>query len=255
MAPTAAPGRQAFMLGLMGTLIVISNVAAYATPIQFEYGGAIRSADPSTGVAPGTRFSGTFAYDPAARPSGGIMIEGLDQYIYGHSANVPGSIADGSGLTLQIGGRTILANPGGVQVAVSEIEYPGQWGYANASGDPASPFTSVGISNENVDGGPLRVALELRNPTRSVFGSLAPPTALNLADFPQAQLNVTELTNPGVKTLYTGTVDSLVEIPAPEPPWATVLCLTAIGWFARSARRQRRGVAPATHTQTGTPRF
>src|SRR5215472_17091433 len=103
MTPKAAPSRLDLELGLMATLIVISNVAAYATPIRFEYGGVISSADPSTGVAPGARFSGTFAYDPAVRPSGGIMIEGSDQYIYGHSANDPGSIANGFGLTLQIG--------------------------------------------------------------------------------------------------------------------------------------------------------
>jgi hypothetical protein len=255
MTPKAAPNRLALELGLMATLIVILNVAAHGEPIRYEYGGVITSADPSTGVAPGTRFSGRFTYDPAARPSDGIMIEGSNQYISGHSVNDPGSIADGSELTLQIGGRTVLANPGGVQVAVAEIEYPGQWGYRNASGDPANPYTRVSISNENVDGGPLQVAVGLMNPTRSVFGSLAPPTSLNLADFPQAQLNVTELTNPGVKTLYTGTVDSLVEIPAPEPAWATVLCLTAIGWFARSLRHQRRGVAASTDTQSATPQF
>jgi hypothetical protein len=244
MTRTAAPGRQTFLLGLLATLIGIPSGAASAALIQFDYGGVITSADLSTGVAPGTHFSGTFAYDPTTTRFFEMMIEGLNQYTYGHMPGDPSSIADGSGLTLQIGGRTVLANPGGVQVAVSEIEYPGQWGYANASGDPASPFTTVGISNANVDGGPLRVALDLKNPTRSVFGSLDPPTTLNLADFPQATLDVTELTNPGVKSLYTGTIDSLVEIPAPEPAWATLLCLGAIGWFARSSRRQRRGPAP-----------
>jgi hypothetical protein len=56
---------------------------------------------------------------------------------------------------------------------------------------------------------------------------------LNLANFPQAQLEVTELTNPGSKTLYAGTIESLVELPVPEPAYAILLCLAAIGWFAR----------------------
>jgi hypothetical protein len=240
MAPRAAPGRLVLNLGLMTALIVMGNVAADAAPIRYEYGGVITSADPSTGVAPGTRFSGTIAYDPLEKPPA-IMIEGSNQYLYGLSASFPGAIADGSGLTLQIGGRTVLADPGGVQVAVAEIEYPGQYGYRDAGDVPVAPYTSVGISNAGIRYDPLQVAVDLRNPDRAVFGSLAPPQALNLADFPQATLDVTELTKPGVKTLYTGTVDSLVGIPAPEPAWVTLVCLTTIGWFARSLRRPRRG--------------
>jgi hypothetical protein len=253
MAPRAVPGRLVPELGLMITWIMLPNVAADAAPIRYEYGGVLTSADPSTGVAPGTRFSGTIAYDPAAKPPA-MMIEGSNQYFYGLWANMPGAFADGSGLTLQIGGRTVLANPGGVQVGVAEIEYSGQYSYRDASGNPASPYTSVTISNENIGYDPLQVALGLRNPDRAVFGSLDPPKALNLADFPRATLDVTELTNPGVKTLYTGTVDSLVEIPAPEPAWVTLVCLTTIGWFARSLRSQRGGAA-ATHTRSATPRF
>ncbi|MFI5458959.1 MAG: hypothetical protein ACHRXM_26320 [Isosphaerales bacterium] len=235
MAPTSTPRRLAPCLGLMATVIAISDVAAHASPIQYQYGGVITAADPSTGVAPGTRFSGTFSYDPA-KLSGGFQIEGSFQAIYGRSANFPDSVADGSGLILQIGGQTVLANPGGVQVSVAEIEYPGQYGYRDTSGNLQNPHTSVSISNENVDGGPLLVALGLTNPTRSVFGSLTLPTTLNLADFSQAQLSVTLMTNPGSKTLYSGTIDSLVEIPVPEPAFATLLCLAAIVWFARTRR-------------------
>ena len=159
------------------------------------------------------RFSGTFSYDPTGTPSGGIGFEGFSQATYGHSLNYPGSVADGSGLTLQIGGQTILANPGGVSVALSEIDYTGQYGYRDASG-LQNPYTSVTISNENVDGGPLEVALGLTNPTLSLSNSFYP---LTLAEFPDAQLGVTLFTNPGSETLYTGTIDSLVEVAVPEP--------------------------------------
>jgi hypothetical protein len=234
MVLISAPRR----LGLIVSLIAFSDVATHAASIRFGYGGVITSADHSTGVLPGMRFSGTFTYDSAAKPSGELRIEGSNQYIYGRSENFPGSVADGSGLALQAGGQTVLANPGGVQVAVTEIENPGQYGYRDAGGNPAGPSTTVTISNENIDGGPLRVSLSLSNPTRSVFGSLAPPTALSLTDFSQAQLSVTELTNPGSKSLYTGTIDSLQEIPAPEPALTTLLCLAALGWFTRSHHRQ-----------------
>jgi hypothetical protein len=214
----------------MITWIMLPNAATDAAPIQFEYGGVITSADPSTGVAPGTRFSGTIAYDPAVKVPY-MVYEGFSEYLYGDAAHFSGAIADGSRLTLQIGARTVLANPGGVEVAVSEIEYPGQPGYG------ATPSTNVNISNGDIGGSPLRVVVDLMNPNRAVFGSLDPPKALNLPDFPRATLDVTDSTHPSVEPLYTGTIDSLVEIPAPEPACVTLVCLSAIGWFARSARR------------------
>jgi hypothetical protein len=123
MAPRAVPGRLVKKLGLMTALIVIENLEVSAAPIRYEYGGVITAADPSTGVAPGTRFSGTIAYDPAEQPPA-MMIEGMNEYFYGLGAHFSGAMADGSGLTLQIGGRTVLANPGGVQ-AVGDRPCPG----------------------------------------------------------------------------------------------------------------------------------
>src|SRR3954463_8251486 len=178
------------------SLLALFATSAAAVPIQYEYSGVISTADPSTGVAPGTRFTGTLAYDPG-KDVVWLGYEGHQQYYYGKIAGNPGSVADGSGLTLQIGGRTILADQGGVLVGVSESEYPGQWGYRDANGNPAGPYTQLSISDGDT------VSLNLSNPSRSVFGSLAPPSWLSLADFPQAQLNVTESTDPGQRTLYT----------------------------------------------------
>jgi hypothetical protein len=252
MAPAVVLPRRSRIVGLLVVLLTIMNPAAWATPILYEYGGVITSADPSTGIAPGTRFSGSFGYDPAKSPLPAVLIEGSSQWFFGHSSNFPRSIADGSGLTLQIGGRTVLANPGGVQVAVAEVAYPGQYGYLDAGGKPMHPHTIVTISNENVDGGSLQVAVGLTNSTRAVFGSLAPPASLKLSDFSQAKLNVTELTNPGSKSLYTGNIDTLQEIPVPEPAVATLLCLAAVGWFAGQHDRRIRGSA-ARHSGPADP--
>ena len=106
--------------------------------IRYDFGGVIASADPSTGVTPGTRFSGSFTFDPTDPTSPLITIEGSNQYLFGRSENVPNSVADGSGLTLQVGGKTVLADPGGVQVSVNELESPGQFGYQDANG-PCRP--------------------------------------------------------------------------------------------------------------------
>ncbi len=241
MTPLSRLGRLALHLGILAAASAIFDLAVQASPIQYQYGGVITQADPSTGIVPGTRFSGTFSYDPTGTLSGGIGFEGFSQATYGHSVNYPGSVADGSGLTLQIGGQTILANPGGVSVGLSEIDYPGQWGYRDANGNPVSPYTTVTISNLNVDGGPLQVALGLTNPARALGNSFYP---LTLAEFPDAQLGVTLLTNPGSETLYTGTIDSLVEMAVPEPFCATVLCLIAIGWFTRSRSCRRAESGP-----------
>jgi hypothetical protein len=238
MASTAASRRFITRLALMMTaavLVASVNAVSYAAPIDYGYSGVITSADPSTGAIPGAPFSGTITYDPA-KLTGGLAIEGSSQATFGRSVNDAGSVADGSNLTLQVGGQSILVNPGGVQISVAEIQYPGQYGYRDAGGNPANPYTTVVISNQNIDGGPIQAFLTLTNSTQSVFTSLATPDALSLANFPQAQLSVTEMTNSGSKTLYTGTIDSLVELPVPEPPLASIFGFIAIAWFARSRR-------------------
>lgn len=235
-----------------------NGTASHAAPIRYEYGGVITSADPSTDVATGTRFSGMFTYDPEHKPSGTSADDGFRAYYYGLSHVGVGSVPDGSGMTLQIGGRTVLANPGGVQVLVSEREYPGQAAYdsevpgqhvfGDAHGPPAGPYTRYSVSTENLGDPPL-VYLEMTNSTRSVFGSLAPPTALNLADFTQARLDVHELHYPGSKTLYTGTIDTLTVVP--EPAYTTLLCAAA-GWLAL-ARRRRAGREAGGEARDGRP--
>jgi hypothetical protein len=186
-------------------------------------------------VAPGTRFSGTFSYDPSEAPTSLITIEGSVQTIYGKGPGFPNGVPDSSGLSLQVGGQSVYSYQGGLQVSVAEID--GKYGYTDGHGNPAAPNMDVNISNGNVDNGPLTVALDLKNPSQAPLDSLHPPTYLSLADFPQAQLNVTELTNPGTTTLYTGTIDTLTAVP--EPTTAVLFGVAAVGWLAHARRRRR----------------
>ncbi len=230
-------GQRGFRTGLFAVLALTANAVGHAALMRYEYGGTITSADPSTGITPGSRFSGTFTYDPAGSPSA-MMIEGQTTSYYGLLSFPPGAKADGSGITLQIGDKSVVPDPGGVSVTVSEQQYAGQWGYRNADGTGTGPSTAVTIGNIGTKDGPF-LGLELANPTRSLVQSLAPPTSFNLADFPLAQMSVSGRNLGGPASVYTGTIDTLQEVPVPEPPWTTLLCLAAAGWLTRSARRIR----------------
>ncbi len=116
---------------------------------------------------------------------------------------------------------------------MSKIQFPGQFGYTDADGNPHGPSTSVGFSTERISGNPLRVWVGLTNTTQALFPSLAVPGVLNLANFPLAQLEVSELIAAGATILYAGTTESLREIPIQEPASAIRLCLAAMDWFAR----------------------
>jgi hypothetical protein len=210
-------------------LVAATSPTSRADVIKYDYSGVINSADPSSGVTPGTRFSGTFAYDPASKAF--LAIEGLNQYISGHSDSMPDSQPDASRLTLDVGSQHTYSHTGGVQVAVFNIATPGQYGYQ------LSPQTSIGISNANIDGGPLLVSLTLRNLDRSVLPSLNLPATLSLTDFPEAKLVVVgNAGSPQPKTLYEGTIDTLT-LQVPEPAWASLLGVAAAGWVARRRRR------------------
>jgi len=228
--------RRAFRTGLFAFLALSWNAAGQAALMRYEYGGTITSADPSTGITPGTRFSGTFTYDPDAKAPW-LGYEGHTQYSFGLSPSYPGSQADGSGITLQVGGKTVLSDQAGMSMSVTEQEYAGQWGYGSASGTGAGPSTAIVIGNLATNNGGDFLGLTLSNPSRYVDHSLAPPTSFNLSDFPVAQLSVDSPRLGGPTSVYNGTIDTLMEIPVPEPAWTTLLCLTAIGWIARSRRR------------------
>ena len=86
MAASRTTSRQSSPRRILGRFAVVASLVAagstaQAAPIRYEFGGRITTADPSTGVAPGTRFGGIFTYDPAAEPPV-LMIEGSNQYVF-----------------------------------------------------------------------------------------------------------------------------------------------------------------------------
>jgi hypothetical protein len=207
------------------------TAGANASPITYEFGGTITSAAPATGVAPGTRFSGSFTYDPAATPTGAISFEGSLQTLYGQVESSPGSVPDASGIRLQVGTTPVYDGRGGLQVAVSEID--GKYGYHDADGNPVPPHMVVDISNGNVDDHTLLVALTLNNPGRAPLDSLNPPTSLSLADFPLATITIDDRVDPGSVALFTGTVDTLNAVPEPSTA-LFFLAAAPLGWLLRA---------------------
>ncbi len=231
---TAARG---LALGLVFGLMNVMSPTLSGAVIEYQYSGTITWADPSTGIAAGSPFSGTFAYDTSiTQPA--ISIEGSNQYFSGSSGGAfPGGGANGSGLSLAVDGHSMYSTQAGLQVGVSEIEYAGQYGYQS------SPQTHVTVSNGNLSDPSLAVSLNFGNSTSAVLHSLAIPSAINLADFNQAQLTVDDNSAVG-KPLYTGTIDLLSPAPVPEPSFVSVLGVVAAGWVARKkGRRSDNAVA------------
>ena len=96
--------------------------------MTYEFSGVINSADPSTGAAAGTPFTGTFTYDAAEVPSlNGPIIEGSHQYTFGKLADntEPGLVPDASNFSVQVGGQSVFSFRGGITAGVSELEFPG----------------------------------------------------------------------------------------------------------------------------------
>lgn len=216
-------------LSRMAVMLTAALIApsAHAGPMTYEYTGVIDSGNAALGIAAGTPFSGAFTYDPSKSPID-YSYEGTTVYAYGKYLN-PASTADGSGLSLRVGGVAV-PNPGGVEVRVSEVEYPGQWGFG------PSPSTTVSLSTTDVVGGPLKAGLNLTNPTRSVFGSLAPPATLDLADFPLAHLLIFSTRDQSVTA--GGTIESLTVV-TPELS-SVILFGVAAACLAVKSRRGRR---------------
>jgi hypothetical protein len=210
------------LLGLIAGLAAAAP--AQAAPVAYEYGGVITSADPSSGVTTGTRFTGTFTYDPATDPMP-VMIEGNTSYYFGQPIN---GATDTSRLTLSVGGNPVF-DQGGIGMGVLDTV---NYHYT----DPFTPSTSVGLmANDSA----IRVSLGLTNPTRSVDPTLAIPTSLSLTDFPVAKFQVNSL-KPGALLLYSGTIDTLTPLNTPEP---STLALSALVGLGLAIRRQRRARA------------
>jgi hypothetical protein len=208
-----------------------------ASAITYEYGGVITSADPSSDIAPGTRFSGTFTYDLKDLAEG-VEIEGDRNYQFGRVPGFPSPAGAGvDGLTLSIGGQSIASLSSVLGVGLYE---PALGGYTLISGQPLHE-TFLSIDNGGGSpGDPITVQLSLSNLGSTVYPSLAMPATINLADFTSATLNVSS-DQPGGPS-FTGTIDTLLALPtpAPEPSTVVVLGLGLAAWLARSRSRTTR---------------
>lgn len=192
--------------------------AAEAAPVSFEYSGTITSADPSTGVAAGTPFSGTFTYDPAAQ-IGGVTFEGYYTNLFDRST------PDTSNLTLNVGGHT-FSNTNGLSIVEQYQPFP-----------VAPPtITSMTVQTSSPQ---LLTSLTLQGTSMLASnlddaGSLV--NVLPLSNFSQANLQVGDRASGRGETLLAGTITSLT--PVPEPSTLALPLLVGAGLTVRRWRRR-----------------
>lgn len=211
-------GRLVLVSAALATCILACHSAASrADPISYDFGGAITSADPSTGLAVGSRFDGTFTFDPSAP-------------VTVHLASTEGQVGYGmftnSEFTLSAGGQHLFNSTSlGMQVG-----YPTQIPSPEV---PLQEFTTVnilGMTNQ------LGLTLTLNNPSRVVFLPFPMPTSFSLSDFPQAQLTLVDRASGQGETLLNGTIDTLIPVLAPEPSSLALIVVMLAGLALRNAR-------------------
>jgi hypothetical protein len=213
--PRPDAGRCATLLAIL-LLLTATGSTAKAALIEHQFGGVITFANPSSGVSPGTRFSGTFSYDPDADPVT-LLVPGTKTYEFGNPT--PSSTSDTSKLTLSVGGIPLFD---GNRLSVGVID----------TRDPLAgffhglpPATTVGISTGNPQ---YAISLSLKNLSRSLNPGLELPTFLSLNDFPEANLEVIGISSDGRRNnLLAGRIDSLTTVP--EPSLISLLGLTTVG--------------------------
>ena len=210
------------MLGL--GLTSMSARPAVAAPITYMYGGTISSDDPTTAIAPGTRFEGTFTYDPATQPFK-LTTEGMAVYTFGIP---PSTVADTSNLTLRLGGQPLFSGQG-LSVTVSD-QSDATYGLPPGSSTHVPPSSQWNLLAHNDLVG---VSLNFVNPGQSLNPSLSLTHAYSLNDFPIAQLLVTGRANKTGVILYSGSIDMLAPVPVPEPTTLAMLAVTFAGLAVR----------------------
>jgi len=211
MSSIATSGRRALWSTALTTVIFISlDATAQAVPVRYEFGGSLVFADPSTAVGPGTRFTGSFVYDPAEGTISAAVFQ-QTEFLFGQT----------SSLSVQVAGQPVYSSQGNLGMGIATF-----W-----------PETILVLRQpDNQDG--ISPFLEFRNIGGHlvIFPSL-PPTSLSLSDFPYTGFFLSP--NPGGQTLYQGTIDTLIAVP--EPGMTTIILLLAAGCICRRSlcRSQR----------------
>ncbi len=237
------------LLALSAAWLVGAGAAnVHGSVIEYQFSGVITSSDPSSGVASGTPFSGTFSFDPSTN-SLGLGFEGFGQMLYGGaSSGVASPSSSNDAFHLQVGGQSVLNETGSLEISESYMRYAGQFGYLDPHGTPDPPHTSVIVGTD----GPstLSASLSLSNPSSWVPLQVDHPGDLNLGQLPDATLTLWKhAAGAGSMMFFQGTIQSLTAVPnnTPEPPLATFLLLASGAGFARSRRlASRPGATPVT---------
>jgi hypothetical protein len=208
---------------------------ASADMMTYQYSGILTSADPASGFAQGTPFSGTFSFDPTERPTSTIGQGNSIVYNFGQTLGLAGGQPDGSGLTLQVGGTTVLNFKGGLQLGLQEYQTADQNGAYNTG-----PGTYLSVAEVLGDGQhPSNVSLAFNNITTAIYNSLEIPNQINLGDFPLSTLYVYGIVNNGTFSNIPeleGTITSLTPLATPEPATWIFLVVAGLGlcWRSRS---------------------
>lgn len=220
--------RLAIVGAIAATFLAASQTAvSRADPIRYEFGGVITSADPSAGLAVGTRFDGTFTYDPSApvvEPT--YLIEGQIGYS-------PGA----SGLTLSVDAHQVFESNSLELV----VDYGPKYSATPTPQDPA--MTKLIIEGMTDQAG---VSLTLTNPSRLVFPTSPIPTStFSLSDFPQTHFLLTDRASGSGETLFGGTIDTLLLAPVPEPGTLASVFVMIVAVALR--QRLKRADRPRKH--------
>ena len=226
-----------FILAAAFSWIASIPAGARADLIKYQYGGVITSADPTTGISPGTRFSGTISYDTDAGSPPDPRWPGTRQYNFGGYYYFPSSLtppSSDSGLTISVGGQPIGPTQGGLFLALSHSRKS----LSLPAGAP-NPETAVEIATGGANQNPIRIVMGFKNSSPAATFPLDLPKTINLSDFTSTFLNVDDASGPlGLHDLYRGTIDTLTPIPTPEPSAALLLGIAAAARLARSRCRR-----------------
>lgn len=185
-------------------LFLLTTHVVYASPLEFHYSGVITSSDADTGVAPNSRFDGTFTYDPSTNPQY-MMIENAHFYTFGTSLDSSAlPTPDTSAISLSLDNKSLFSRSGGLAISLGEVD----------AGDKYNPYphTTLQVHSYDTDHS-LNIDVTFVNPSRGVFGSLDIPTAISLSDFPTATITVTQRdAASGAYLEYQGTIDTLNQV-------------------------------------------